>query len=371
MGSRARAGSEARPGSERRRPVAGRRSAARSAAGSVTASAPGHGLGRRKRTDIRIERSADRSVRPFPWPQRKSFTPEALYVVCHELDYKKKFMSSPARAEGYDSPAQQREDSRTFMTVKVVPSTGQNTVLPAYSGLRPPFTTEERIRSGGSSRPHGRRRARAGPAASGRARDLSRRHACLAQVPEAAAALSLRLRVSCRGGSCAHQSDHLEWGRGCTRRGGGARLGRRRRQLRRSRAPGSRPRESRGRKLKGPVGLGFLPASESSCPPPAPSDFPAACGARLPGGVRLREGGVGEGVGGGVGGDSRPGLLGDKSRHEKPRAAVGARARPKPVMICITSNDIIYIYIYIYILLNISNIYRFRRAVQPSIQAAK
>ena len=28
-----------------------------------------------------------------------------------------------------------------------VPSTGQNTVLPAaHSGLRPPFTTEERIR---------------------------------------------------------------------------------------------------------------------------------------------------------------------------------------------------------------------------------
>ena len=28
-----------------------------------------------------------------------------------------------------------------------VPSTGQNTVLPVHSGLRPPFTTEERIRS--------------------------------------------------------------------------------------------------------------------------------------------------------------------------------------------------------------------------------
>ena len=301
MGSRARAGSEARPGSERRRPVAGRRSAARSAAGSVTASAPGHGLGRRKRTDIRIERSADRSVRPFPWPQRKSFTPEALYVVCHELDYKKKFMSSPARAEGYDSPAQQREDSRTFMTVKVVPSTGQNTVLPAYSGLRPPFTTEERIRSGGSSRPHGRRRARAGPAASGRARDLSRRHACLAQVPEAAAALSLRLRVSCRGGSCAHQSDHLEWGRGCTRRGGGARLGRRRRQLRRSRrsrlSSSRKPRTKTERARWPGIFAGFRVELSAPCP------------LRLPGRVRCAaprwgafEGGRGGGRGRGRGG---------------------------------------------------------------------
>ena len=44
---------------------------------------------------------------------KKSFTPEALYIVgsCHERDNKKIFMSSPARAEGYDTPAQQREDS--------------------------------------------------------------------------------------------------------------------------------------------------------------------------------------------------------------------------------------------------------------------
>ena len=30
---------------------------------------------------------------------------------------------------------------------RLVPSTGQNTVLPAHSGLRPPFTTEGRKRS--------------------------------------------------------------------------------------------------------------------------------------------------------------------------------------------------------------------------------
>ena len=42
--------------------------------------------------------SADRFLWPFPWPQRKSFTPEALYIVrsCHEQDNKKIFMSSPA-----------------------------------------------------------------------------------------------------------------------------------------------------------------------------------------------------------------------------------------------------------------------------------
>ena len=39
-----------------------------------------------------------------------------------------------------------RQPDRTPFGTKV-PSTGQNTVLPAHSGLRPPFTTEERIRS--------------------------------------------------------------------------------------------------------------------------------------------------------------------------------------------------------------------------------
>ena len=49
---------------------------------SVTASATGHGPGRRnQRPDIRIECSGDRSLRLFPWPQRKSFTPEALYII--------------------------------------------------------------------------------------------------------------------------------------------------------------------------------------------------------------------------------------------------------------------------------------------------
>ena len=50
-----------------------------------------------------------------------SFTPEALYIIgsCDEQDNKKIFMSSPACADGYDTPAQQREDSTTFMVAKV------------------------------------------------------------------------------------------------------------------------------------------------------------------------------------------------------------------------------------------------------------
>ena len=49
-----------------------------------------------------------------------SFTPEALYNIrsCDEQDNKKIFMSSPACADGYDTPAQQREDSTTFMVAK-------------------------------------------------------------------------------------------------------------------------------------------------------------------------------------------------------------------------------------------------------------
>ena len=43
---------------------------------------------------------------------KDELSPEALYIVgsCHERDSdnKKIFMSSPARAEGYDTPAQQR-----------------------------------------------------------------------------------------------------------------------------------------------------------------------------------------------------------------------------------------------------------------------
>ena len=49
--------------------------------------------------------------------RRTSFTPEALFArvtskivrSCHEQDNKKIFMSSPACAEGYDTPAQQRQ----------------------------------------------------------------------------------------------------------------------------------------------------------------------------------------------------------------------------------------------------------------------
>ena len=67
-------------------------------------------------TDIRIEYSADRSLRPFPWPHRKSFTPEALYVVCscrQERDNTKIFISSPARTEGYDSESRESEGPGT------------------------------------------------------------------------------------------------------------------------------------------------------------------------------------------------------------------------------------------------------------------
>ena len=68
-----------------------------------------------------MECSADRSLWPFPWLQRKSFTPEALYIVgsCNEKRYCLIFMSSPARTEGYYTPAQKREDSTTIMVAKV------------------------------------------------------------------------------------------------------------------------------------------------------------------------------------------------------------------------------------------------------------
>ena len=50
-----------------------------------------------------------------------SFTPGALYIIgsCDEQDSKKIFMSSAACADGYDTPAQQREDSTAFMVAKV------------------------------------------------------------------------------------------------------------------------------------------------------------------------------------------------------------------------------------------------------------
>ena len=77
--------------------------------------------GRAAITNGHSHRMFYRSLRPFPWPprQRKSFTPEALYIMivcsCHERDTKKIFISSTARAENYDTPAQQCEDSTTFM----------------------------------------------------------------------------------------------------------------------------------------------------------------------------------------------------------------------------------------------------------------
>ena len=55
-------------------------------------------------------------------------------------------MGSLARAGSEARPGSERR--RPAAGWRPVPSTGQNTVLPAHSGIRPPFTTEERIRSG-------------------------------------------------------------------------------------------------------------------------------------------------------------------------------------------------------------------------------
>ena len=55
----------------------------------------------------------------------------------------------PGRLEGAPPESERR---RPAAGRRLVPSTGQNTVLPAHSGLRPPFTTEERIRSVSPSR---------------------------------------------------------------------------------------------------------------------------------------------------------------------------------------------------------------------------
>ena len=59
--------------------------------------------------------------------------------------YKKCTTGSSARAGSEARPGSERR--RPVAGRRPVPSTGQNTVLPAHSGLRPPFTTEERIRS--------------------------------------------------------------------------------------------------------------------------------------------------------------------------------------------------------------------------------
>ena len=91
-------------------------------------------------TVIRIEFSADTSLRPFPWPQRTSFAPEALYIIrsCHEQDNKKIFMSSHACADGYDTPAQQREDKTTFMAAAAPAGTAGQAVEPEPRLLRLP-----------------------------------------------------------------------------------------------------------------------------------------------------------------------------------------------------------------------------------------
>ena len=57
----------------------------------------------------------------------------------------KRTMGSLARA-GSEAESERR---RPATGRRPVPSIGQNTVLPAHSGLRPPFITEERIRSDG------------------------------------------------------------------------------------------------------------------------------------------------------------------------------------------------------------------------------
>ena len=54
-------------------------------------------------------------------------------------------MGSLTRAGSEARPGSERR--RPAVGRRPVPSTGQNTVLPAHSGPRPPFTTEERIRS--------------------------------------------------------------------------------------------------------------------------------------------------------------------------------------------------------------------------------
>ena len=60
--------------------------------------------------------------------------------------YRKVYYGSLARAGSEARPGSERR--QPVAGRRPVPSTGQNTVLPAHSGLRPPFTTEERIRSG-------------------------------------------------------------------------------------------------------------------------------------------------------------------------------------------------------------------------------
>ena len=68
-------------------------------------------------TVIRIECSADRSLRPFSWPQRTSFTPEALYIVrsCHEQDNKRYSCPVPRVPKACTAT----RDSTTFMVAKV------------------------------------------------------------------------------------------------------------------------------------------------------------------------------------------------------------------------------------------------------------
>ena len=75
-----------------------------------------------------------------------SFTPEDIIGSCHEQENKKIFMSSPVRADGYDTPAQQREDSTTFELVALEqpggPGPGQPTLLSKTSTLRTHVTMD-------------------------------------------------------------------------------------------------------------------------------------------------------------------------------------------------------------------------------------
>ena len=68
-----------------------------------------------------------------------------IYFGSKRRLYNKCATGSSARAGSEARPG--RERRRPVGGRRPVPSTGQNTVLPAHSGLRSPFTAEERVRS--------------------------------------------------------------------------------------------------------------------------------------------------------------------------------------------------------------------------------
>ena len=76
---------------------------------------------------------------------RKGDSSELYFETKHNHCTGKHTMGSLARAGSEARPGSERR--RLAAGWRPVPSTGQSTVFPAHSGLRPPFTTEERIRS--------------------------------------------------------------------------------------------------------------------------------------------------------------------------------------------------------------------------------